>query len=806
MDIKIIEEFEFLLDRNYVFKAIDCHEDSPVYDEIIETYEDLEERMKLIVQPKAIFAFIEKTDTFPMEEVNDCKYILYCLLTLGENVTNESGYYFDSGLYLEGMIFDAMADSLLEEFSHQLYKAICVEAKKHKLGLTSRLSPGNLNFPLSYQPHVVEKLKAKELLDIDTTEGFMLKPLKSTSFIFGADATLGIPIEYNECLSCTSITCKMRKESGKDCRVNEIVNLKVIVKGKEVNIKADKHTSIMDILIENKIKINSLCAGKGKCGKCKVHIIEGKVRKLEKNNDDDWCLACSSFLETDVAIIIDNYEHEFSIQEVFKFKSQDVNTNYKLKKINIVVKDIMGRSLTEFINSKLGKSFFYSLVSLKKLSTLINSYEVEENNPITYDRDEIYLLIKNNEVIDIVESTSKIYGIGIDIGTTTLALTLVNLITGEVLKSCSLLNSQSQYGSDIISRIQSSNEGKFKELTRCIREDLKKGIRELLSINQVKSEVVHELCIAGNTTMLYFLLGLPCESLAFYPFNTVTTSKLNLNYKEVFIDEFLSCRVTILPAVSAYVGADIVSGLINCSFENMDKTCLFIDIGTNGEMAIGNKEKIFCLATAAGPAFEGANISCGIGSINGAISCVKIVGDGVKYKTIGNSMPIGICGSAVIDICAALVENHIIDETGRFDEELYKDATIEIARNSVGESINFNQKDIREVQLAKSAIRSGIEILLKQSNVSIKEIERVFIAGGFGTHINIHNASIIGLLPMGIQEKVVAIGNSSLGGSVDYLINRDKEKAIEHILSKTKYIDISSYKEFNDLFINNMMF
>lgn len=314
------------------------------------------------------------------------------------------------------------------------------------------------------------------------------------------------------------------------------------------------------------------------------------------------------------------------------------------------------------------------------------------------------------------------------------------------------------------------------------------------------------MSIAGNTTMLYFLIGLECDYLSFVPFNTVTISKLKYDYKDIFGDDFLNCIVTMLPGISAYVGADILSGMLYCGFDKIDKISMLIDIGTNGEMAIGTKDKILCLATAAGPAFEGANITCGTGSIKGAISKVNIDKDNIEYKTIKDAKPVGICGSAVIDLTAECLNNFIIDDTGRFDTIKYKDSLIFIAKDENNRDIIFNQKDVREVQLAKSAIRSGIEILIKEFNCCYEDIETVFIAGGFGNYMDIENAVRIGLIPEQLKGKIKSIGNSSLGGAIKYLINIDSDREIDNIVGKTKYIDISSNTFFNDLFIENMMF
>lgn len=369
-----------------------------------------------------------------------------------------------------------------------------------------------------------------------------------------------------------------------------------------------------------------------------------------------------------------------------------------------------------------------------------------------------------------------------------------------------MLNSQKQFGADVISRIQFSNKNGVESLKASIKKDLMKGIVEICNLSEVQAKDIYHIAITGNTTMLHFLLGLPCESLALFPFNSITKSILELSFWEIFEERLLDSTVTILPGISAYVGSDIVSGMLNCAFNELEKTCILIDIGTNGEMAIGNKRKALCLATAAGPAFEGANITCGAANIKGAICSFDMKGDRVEYKTIGNAEPIGICGSAVVDITAVGINNSIIDETGRIDKNYYEDGVIKIAEALNGRGIIFNQKDIREVQLAKSAICSGIEILIEEFGCDYKDIDSVFLAGGFGNYMNIESAVTIGLIPKQLRYKIKCVGNSSLGGAVDFLINRKSNDIIKSILEKTEYIDISSNKNFNDLFVDNILF
>lgn len=573
---------------------------------------------------------------------------------------------------------------------------------------------------------------------------------------------------------------------------------------------------MLQVLREKKIYINAPCNGKGKCGKCKIKILNGNVKLGEENYkllsknelQEGNCLACSSFFAEDCII-----ETGISNEEGFDVVSAFEENNQILDKPRIKIHQFSLKeeslektiSITKVINKSLRCKFKYSFKAIKKLASLINNTKGEDIYEEFIDEKEINIIEEDGVIIDILKKDQKdVFGVAIDIGTTTVVLSLIDMTTGEIKKTNSFLNSQRKFGADVISRIEYSMQDNVDILRKCICDDILKGIEELTS-EFYKKESIYHIVVSGNTTMINLFLGLPCDSIAQYPFNTVMLDLCKFKFKEVFKNELLDCNVTVLPGISAYVGADITSGILKCNMHGNDKISIFVDIGTNGEMAIGNKDNMLCLATAAGPAFEGANITCGTGSIKGAISQVSIINKKIDYKTIGNYPPVGICGSAVIDIVASLKKEEVIDETGRIDKELYKEDKIIIAKDVYGQDIIFNQKDIRELQLGKSAIRSGIEILIKEYNTSYENIDVFYIAGGFGNKINIENSAFIGLIPEELKNKVKTVGNSSLGGASLYLCDKKYNEDIEYVLNNIKYIDISKHKDFNNLFIDNML-
>ena len=388
----------------------------------------------------------------------------------------------------------------------------------------------------------------------------------------------------------------------------------------------------------------------------------------------------------------------------------------------------------------------------------------------------------------------KPYGAAIDIGTTTVVLYFLDLLSGEIERIASFLNPQKVFGGDVISRINycQEHESGLKELQQIIVN----AINNELDIFCVNEHIIpgdfEKIIIAGNTTMLHLILGVDPISIALAPFRPKFISRQTRKGNSTGLNVNPAAKVITLPCISAYVGADIVAGL--SVIKPLYKNYLFLDIGTNGEMALIRGEEIFTCATAAGPAFEGASLSCGMGAVNGAIS--SFAGQNI-YQVIGNSEPLGICGSGIVDIVAYLLRNDLIDETGFLKESfvINPDSRIEVT-----------QQDIREIQLAKSAIYSGIRVLMSMSGISSGDIDALFLAGGFGNYINVRSAIEIGLLPYELKDRIYPVGNSAGIGALQYLKSDEFEERISKTLKNSRYIELSNLDEFSTEFALNMNF
>lgn len=427
----------------------------------------------------------------------------------------------------------------------------------------------------------------------------------------------------------------------------------------------------------------------------------------------------------------------------------------------------------------------------------------EEGFPVMADSAvQIGLDLFGQEEPENTREQNRAYGIAADIGTTTIAMQLAELQTGNILDTYTALNRQCGWGADVISRMEAANSGGGEALKKCIQEDLQAGMR-VLAKNRL--ERIRRMAVSANTTMVHMLMGYSCETLGIYPFTPVNVNSIHTTGRALFgdeIDGISEMEVAICPGISAFVGGDVTAGLYSLDFVNRERPALFIDLGTNGEIVLGNRDRILAASTAAGPAFEGGTIVCGTGSSPGAVCGLRIEGGKVYPETIGNASPVGICGTGIIETLYELLREGIMDETGRM-EEPWSEEGFQLSGEG---NIRLYQKDIREVQLAKSALRAGIETLLVKYGIGAEEVEHVYLAGGFGYGMDFHKAVGIGLLPAEWEEKMEAVGNTSLRGAAQYLLDPQAEMGMKWLAEKTETISLSESREFQKFYMESMCF
>lgn len=384
------------------------------------------------------------------------------------------------------------------------------------------------------------------------------------------------------------------------------------------------------------------------------------------------------------------------------------------------------------------------------------------------------------------------YGIAIDLGTTTVVTQLVDLSTARVLAVESILNPQVKFGADLISRIQACLDGHAPEMTRIIRLAIGTMIGQMLKKHEVE---VRKIVLVGNTAMQLIFSSCDVSPLAMYPFHTEDLGMKFFNPAELGWKFEVTEQVLFYPSIGSFVGSDILAGITATDLYQKEKYTALIDLGTNGEIVLGNRDRIVCASTAAGPAFEGATISMGMRAVTGAISSLQLVDGELQARVIGNTAPKGICGSALID-AVAILRN--LEHIGMFGEINSGDETIHLAGN-----VSLTQKDINEFQLAKAAIAAGLTILARNLSIELSDIETVYIAGGFGSYINIEHVVATGMIELP-GEKIHQMGNTALIGAKMFLFQEDEITGV--ILNKTRHINLEGDPGFQDIYVDKMLF
>jgi uncharacterized 2Fe-2S/4Fe-4S cluster protein (DUF4445 family) len=418
---------------------------------------------------------------------------------------------------------------------------------------------------------------------------------------------------------------------------------------------------------------------------------------------------------------------------------------------------------------------------------------------------------------------ARTLGVAFDIGTTTVAGALLDLATGETLSVTSRTNPQHALGDDVISRMDHAAKGgaELAELRSCMVECLNDMTGELCREAGAGTEDVYDIVVAGNTVMTHLFLGLPPEAMATVPFVPVTTSSVGARATEVELKASRHAHVMSMPAISAYVGGDIVAGLVAIGLAGFAEETIFIDIGTNGEVVAGSGERAVCAATAAGPAFEGARISCGMRAVPGAITHAWLEGGNLRYEVIGGGPPAGLCGTGLVDVVACLLETGVIDETGRMEAAQETGLSARVREGDGGpefvlwaegegegeREVVLRQRDVRELQLAKGAICAGAMVLLDEIGVAPADVHGVLLAGAFGSTIDPRSAVRIGLLPTGIApERVRAVGNTAAAGARAALASASARREAQRVARWLRPVELSLHARFQESFAESMLF
>ncbi len=535
------------------------------------------------------------------------------------------------------------------------------------------------------------------------------------------------------------------------------MKIKVFPYGDEIEV--DKGNNLLKVLLNNGYFIPSICGGRGKCRKCKVKIITEEI-----SNDNK------------------NISHSSS-------KS-------KLKK------------KTKSVLACQTKLFQDTTIYIKEhKSCQIRSIFLENGEK------ELSKARKRKKHI----KKSGEFGIAVDVGTTTIAGSLLDRESGERLAYHSVFNPQFNYGSDVISRISFSLS--CKEGLKILREEVIRGINnivlKLVKDVGIKNEYISMMVLTGNTCMTHILAGVSLKTLASVPFEPAFKNSLNYKASDLGIKINKRASVYITPLIAGFVGGDTVSMISHLDLHSKTGNVMAVDIGTNGEIVAKRDGEIFCCSVAAGPALEGGNIKFGMRAERGAIEKVFLDNKGnLQYKVVGGIKPTGICGSGLIELIGLLLVNKVVNSMGHI---IKHDSSSMFYKNIlkgedqkfffvIDKKISLTQEDIYQVMLAKSAIRSGIEVLLEQLKIRADDIEKVFLSGNFTINLEEESFISLGILPKEFRGKIINVGNAALAGAEEMLISKDKRKQAEIISRKVNYIELASREDFKNEFIDNLPF
>jgi uncharacterized 2Fe-2S/4Fe-4S cluster protein (DUF4445 family) len=606
-------------------------------------------------------------------------------------------------------------------------------------------------------------------------------------------------------------------------------------------VEVEEGATILQAAEQAGIAVDTLCGGEGLCGECRVQIKEGNAQ-VDKQSigfltgqeiEEGFVLACQTKIMDDLTVVIPVKSHAEQekilttgspivygepekvivtrhphervtsydpiVKKVFLSLPKPTSED-NISDIDRVTREL--RKLTPYDN------FDISLACLQNLADKLRSNDWKVTATVAKYGD-VGRILKIEEG----DTSDQDYGLAIDVGTTTVVVQLVDLKTGEIVVTKGSHNLQARYGEDVISRmVFACVRGSVDPVHKAVISNINNLIRSLTSDCHVKAEDINAIVAAGNTTMSHFLMNLrPC-SIRLEPYVPTTTVYPQIFAREVGIEISKQGILETLPSVASYVGGDIVAGVLACGMSDRPEIRCLIDIGTNGEIVIGNNEWLVCCSASAGPAFEGGGARSGMRATNGAIEKVEIQDNKVHFETIGQVKPKGICGSGLIDIIYEMVRNGIIDRSGKFDTSKnnpllkIEDGDLRYLivpedETQTGQPITISEAEIANLMKSKGAVFAAIKSLTEYVGMSFDKFEHIYVAGGFGSSLNIPKAIAIGLLPDVDPIKIQYIGNSSLTGARTALMSIASFEKTRVIARRMTNIELSNYAPFMNEFI-----
>lgn len=575
--------------------------------------------------------------------------------------------------------------------------------------------------------------------------------------------------------------------------------------------------TLLEILLAQKIFMDNPCNGKGVCGKCRIKILNGELtepteteRKLLKQEELDEGIRLSCLVkpkrDLEVELLEKERKHEVLTSGYVPEFTFDIDIRKQVMEIHKPTLEDQTSYEDQIKNQTGGELQFRSLKSAK------------------FQAGKITVVLQGSQVIQIEEgdTTESLYGVAIDIGTTTVVCALVDMRTGKELAYASMINAQKHFGLDVLTRISyelEHPEDGTEKLQKAIVDSINDMIEDTCNQVGISRKEIYEIAVGANCTMMHMLLGVDATSIGKAPYAPMFVRARNIKASEIGIRAAEGARLYCLPSVSAYIGADIVAGSYVCELKKEKGNVLFIDIGTNGEIVLSNKGRLLCCSCAAGPALEGMNISSGMRAAEGAIEDVKITKEGIQLKVIGDEEPTGICGSGILAVVKELLRVGLVRKEGAFiklkqlaeSDYRYKMLQLDgIKREFIvteePKKLLITQGDVRQVQLAKGAILSGFIALLNKADIKMEDLDKVLIAGQFGAHLPAESLIGTGILPEEVKDKLVYVGNSSKTGAYMALMSSKVKAEMEELASYMDYMELGATKGYERLFSDCLIF
>jgi uncharacterized 2Fe-2S/4Fe-4S cluster protein (DUF4445 family) len=582
--------------------------------------------------------------------------------------------------------------------------------------------------------------------------------------------------------------------------------------------KCKNNESLLECARRSGVGINSICGGTGACHACRVQVLSGTVSRpstaeykvfTSKELKEGWRLACQTYPISDCKITVpaDSMTTSQRLQVEGLEKKVSPELPFQVYHVKIAPPSLetpvadADRLIQALNNQHRLRCTSVDIDTLRDIPGQLRSWNWESQ-----------VVVRNKEVVTILYQKSRQLGLAIDLGTTKIAAYLIDMNSGQTLAAGGIMNPQINYGEDIISRINKviKSPEAAVVMQRLTLDAINELSADLCAAAGARPEEILETVVVGNTVMHHLFLRLPVKQLAFSPFVPAVSLALEVRARDLDLNIAPGAYVYLMPNIAGFVGADHVSMLLATDAWKAKETTIALDIGTNTEVSLIYGGKITTTSCASGPAFEGGHIKHGMRAAAGAIERLRIDGDKVQYQTINGGPPVGICGSGILDALAQLYQANIIDNSGRIIDSHPRVRVHKGQREFVLVSeeerngkpaITITQHDVRELQLAKAAIRTGIQILLDISLCSEDDIKQVIIAGAFGSYINIDSAVAIGMMPSLPLNRFQQVGNAAgMGARLALISTRSRAKA-QAIASRVKYVELASSPEFNKVFV-----